>query len=189
MTRSSLVTVGVCIAAIALAPIAAQAQEAPPPPLVTAPPPPPPEAPPPQPPPPPQYYQPPPPQYYQPPPQPYYVQPAYYPVRRSPSNGVGAIVAGSILLGVGAILVGTSMILWNDACAPGRGCFDPTTSYYGEAAGAAVMDTFGAIMFIAGAILLPVGIVQTVRYSKWKATQAPQRVQLSPSLSGLKLTF
>jgi hypothetical protein len=181
MNRS--IVVAVCISAIVSLPLAAHAQgyPPPPPPPVYRPAPPPPQYY--QPPPPPPYYAPPPSQYYAPPPPRYYIAPAY----RPPSNGIGAIIAGSILLGVGIVLIGVSVPLWNDACGVNRTCFnDPYSSDYDAASGAVSLDVVGSILFVAGAILLPVGIVQASRYGRWRSSQ---RVQLAPSATGLKLTF
>ena len=186
MIRSFIV--GVCIAAIALVPIAGRAQEPPPPPPpgYAPPPPPPPQYPPPQyqQPPPPQYYQPPPPQYYAPPPR-YYVQPQF----RPPSSGVGAIIVGAIFLGVGLIFVGVSIPLWGDACGVGHSClnqpFDGSNDY-ANASGALALDIVGGALFTVGAIVLPVGIVQNARFNKWRSGQ---HVKLTPSATGLKLTF
>jgi hypothetical protein len=182
-----------CIAILALGPGLAHAQEPPPPPEAPPPaPPPPPEQPPPgyqqapppgyQPPPPgyqppPPGYQPPPPGYQQPPvyyapPPVYYAPPPVYyatppAVQVQPKNGVAEIIVGAIFLPLGLIFLGTSSVLWNDCTFQG-GCFDPNNPNYGEAWGAVALDVFGAGMTVAGAILLPVGIVKAVKYSKWK---------------------
>ena len=187
MTRMQALLGGVCIAILALGPGLAHAQEPPPPPEAPPPaPPPPPEQPPPgyqqapppgyQPPPPgyqppPPGYQPPPPGYqqppvyYAPPPPVYYATPPAAPVQ--PKNGIGEIIVGAIFLPLGLIFLGTSSVLWNDCTFQG-GCFDPNNPNYGEAWGAVALDVFGAGMTVAGAILLPVGIVKAVKYSKWK---------------------
>jgi hypothetical protein len=207
-------TVGVCIAMLALTPVVAQAQEGPPPPPPGyTPPPPPPEYQPPPPqqyqqpppqqyqPPPQQYQQQPPPQYYQPPPQ-YYAPPppAYYTARpRAAPNGIGAIIVGSIMLGLGIILAGSSVILWDAGCGAGHVCFgtgitgvgagvDPNqvNSDNANAAGALSLDIVGGILFTVGAIVLPIGIVQAARYN---GARSKQRVKLEPAATGLKLTF
>lgn len=206
--KLSLFTVGLGIAAIAFMPAAAWAQDEPPPPP-TAPPqyaPPPPN----QPPPPPQqyqeqqqypqqqypqqpqypqqqYYAPPPPQYppqyYAPPPPPPYMVVPRPP--RPPSNGVGAIIAGSILVGVGLIFIGLSIPFWGDGCGAGHSCFaDPTSNDYGNAAGGLALDVVGGMIFTTGAIVLPIGIATAVRYGRMRRGQ---RVNAAPN--GLKITF
>jgi hypothetical protein len=178
MNRS--IVVAACISAIAFLPAMASAQYPPPPPPPPVYQPPPPQY---YQPPPPQYYQPPPPQYYQPPPPRYYIAPAY----RPPSNGIGAIVAGSIFLGVGLVFIGVSVPLWGDACGANHTCLNNIASPdYSTAAGAVTLDVLGSVFFVLGAVLLPIGIVQASRYGRWRSTQ---HVQLTPSPTGLKLTF
>lgn len=147
------------------------------------------------------------------PPPPGYGQPTYYappqhpvfvPPPRPPSTGVGELVVGSIFLPVGALLIGTSFILWEDASFS-----TPSSFRYANAWGAVFMDIFGAAFLTMGAIFIPVGIVKMAKYSRWKREQATQQppaaglfhlkggVALTPTLSasnqsgslGFKLTF
>lgn len=175
MTRLSALLGGVCIAALALGPGLAYAQEPPPPPEAPPPPQAPPgyqQAPPGYQPPPPGYPPPPPPGYAPPPPVYYAPPPVYYapppPPPRHPSNGVAELIVGSIFLPIGIALLAGSVPLWNDCNLDGRGCFAAGNAYASEAWGALTMDVFGAGMTVLGAILLPVGIVNMVKYSRWK---------------------
>src|SRR5580765_6371019 len=93
-----------------------------------------------------------------------------------PRNGIPQIVTGFILLPIGIIFVGASAVLWNDACAGNRPCFDvPGTTYYDNAVGALVLDMFGIAFIIAGLVLIPVGFA---RYGRWRAWRARQGLAL-----------
>jgi len=192
MSRSRSFLVGTICAMSAFGPSLVYAQQYPPPPPPPPeaqppppgyPPPPPPGYPPPPPgypppppgypPPPPGYQQPPPgypppPQYYAPPPPQYYAPP----VERPPSNGVGTFVTGLIMFPLGIVLVGTSVILWNDSAVCTSNVFGSCNNRQSsDVAGAVVMDVFGSAMIVMGAIFIPVGIVQMAKFSAWKKRQ------------------
>lgn len=171
MKRLSSLLVGAVCAMLAFGPSLSYAQEYPPPPPPPGypPPPPPPGYPPPPPqgypPPPPEGYPPPPPQYYAPPPPNMYPPPPQ--VERQPPNGLGLLITGAVMFPVGVILLGTSVILWDDSVCVSN-TFGGCGSSTGLVAGAATMDVFGSAMVVLGAIFIPVGIVQMAKYGRWK---------------------
>jgi len=171
-------------------------QFCPPPPQYAPPPPqyaPPPQYPPPQYAPPPQYPPPqyppqyPPPQYYAPPPPPMYAPAPYVPPPpRAPSTGLGLLITGIIFvpLGLGMLGGGVDLLGSNTSC---NDAFGSSTGC-GNLAGGAVLVTLGSVFSIMGLIFIPAGAVQLAKYSKWKREHQPM-VKVSPSLTGLKMTF
>jgi hypothetical protein len=118
-------------------------------------------------------YQPPPPGYQQPPgyyvqPQPVYVMPP--PAPRPPGTGIGAIVAGFILLPLGLIFLAVGGSLISKACDRSLNCGSdfPGTSAYDDYWSGVVLVIFGVPMAIAGLVLIPVGFARYGRYSRWK---------------------
>jgi hypothetical protein len=165
-----------------------------------------------------QQYQPPPPGYGQPGygqpgyGQPAYGQPAYgqpvyvqpnYARARPPQNGVGHIIVGSIFLPLGVALLGAGGYLWTVSCSYNLSCFSPNGLQYGLAWGAVFTTIFGSAFAVMGAIMIPVGIVKTVKYNRWKREQMNRGTPVSlldriqPLLNvspqggslGLQLTF
>jgi hypothetical protein len=104
--------------------------------------------------------------------------------RTRPSDGHRAIVAGSVLLGVGALVLGGGIGLWVSGCGVNKPCLaDSTSTYYPLAAAGLSLEIIGAAAFAAGAVLLPVGLVQSSRYKRWRA----EHVAVGPG--GPALTF
>jgi hypothetical protein len=152
--------------------------------------------------PPPQY----PPAYAQPqyaPPQyapPGYAQPMYTPPPRPPGTGVGEVVFGFIILGLGVALIGTSVMVWDNANQAHN--YD---TQFSNTVGGVVLDVFGVSFFVVGAVLIPVGFVKAAKHSRWLKQQQQRAglidlghgVSLTPSLAatsdggraGLKFSF
>ena len=78
-----------------------------------------------------------------------------------PGEGLAPLVTGAFLAPVGAILAGSSAAVWNAPCS-GELCG------LGNAFIAVMMEVMGAGMIIAGAILIPIGVVKHARYKKWQ---------------------
>ena len=90
--------------------------------------------------------------------------------RSRPSDGKAAVIAGSVLLGVGALFIGGGTALWVTGCGTNKPCLaDRTSIYYGIAASGLTLNIVGAASFATGAILLPIGLIQASRYKRWRA--------------------
>jgi hypothetical protein len=107
------------------------------------------------------------------PPPPQYVVPLV--VDREPPAGVGNMIAGAVLLPLGAAAIGTSFLFWFKSCDACLGS-------------ASALSIVGSALTITGAIELPVGLARMARHRRWLEEHG-RPVAMNVGLGSLRLHF